>query len=205
MGKSRAAASFRRLGVPVFDADRAVHDLLGPKGAAVAPIEALFPGAVADGAVERARLGAKVFAEPAALKRLEAVLHPLVGRARRRFLRRATAKRARLVVLDIPLLFETGGEGQCDHTAVVSAPAFVQRARALARAGMTGAKLAGILRRQMPDRDKRRRADFVIPTGLGHRFSLNAIRRIATMLASPPAANPVSHARNRSRHRNHRA
>ena len=205
MGKSRAAASFRRLGVPVFDADRAVHDLLGPKGAALAAIEALFPGAVAGGAVDRARLGATVFADAGALKRLEAVLHPLVGRARGRFLRRATAKRARLVVLDIPLLFETGGEGQCDYSAVVSAPAFVQRARALARVGMTAAKLAGILQRQMSDRDKRRRADFVIPTGLGHRFSLNAIRRIATMLGFRLAAKPVSHARNRSRHRNHRA
>ncbi len=182
MGKSEAASMFRRLGVPVFDADAAVHRLMARGGAAVAAIDAAFPGAVRDGAVDRPALGAQVFDKPESLRRLEAIVHPLVRAERAKFLARALARRVPLVVLDIPLLFETGGEEHCDAVIVVTAPAAVQRARVLARANMTAEKFASILDQQTPDREKRRRADFVVPTGLGKRVTLNAIRRIVTML-----------------------
>lgn len=185
MGKSEAARAFRRAGVPVFDADAAVHRLLGADGRAVAAVAEAFPEAMVDGGVDRQLLGARVFADRTALRRLESILHPLVGDHRRRFLRRARAARAAVVVLDVPLLFETGGEASCDFVAVVSAPGFVQRRRALRRPGMTPDKLDAILARQTPDRDKRRRADFIIPTGLGRNESLRAIRRILRMLATP--------------------
>jgi dephospho-CoA kinase len=142
-----------------------------------------FPGVAGDGGVDRRRLGTRVFGDERALRRLESILHPLVASERERFIRRGAALGARVVVLDVPLLFETGGEEQCDYVAVVSAPAFVQRRRALRRAGMTAAKLDAILARQSPDADKRRRADFVIPSGLGRRQSLQAIRQIVRMLA----------------------
>ncbi len=183
MGKSEAARMFRRLGVPVFDADAAVHRLMARGGAAVAAIDAAFPGAVRDGAVDRPALGAQVFDKPASLRRLEAIVHPLVRAERAKFLARARARRVPLVVLDVPLLFETGGEEHCDAVMVVTAPAAVQRARVLARANMTAEKFAAILNQQTPDREKRRRADFVVPTGMGKRVTLNAIRRIVTMLA----------------------
>ncbi|CUW37899.1 Dephospho-CoA kinase [Magnetospirillum sp. XM-1] len=168
MGKSTAAAMLRRLGVPVHDADATVHGLFGPGGKAVAAVDAAFPGVVgADGAVNRAALGARVFGDDAALKRLEAIVHPLVRAAERDFLARHRRHGTRLVVLDIPLLFETRGERRCDLVAVVSAPAFLQAARVLARPGMTRARLDAVLAKQMPDGQKRRRADVVIPTGLG--------------------------------------
>ena len=151
-------------------------------GAAVAAIDAAFPGAVRDGAVDRPALGDQVFDKPASLRRLEAIVHPLVRAERAKFLARARARRVPLVVLDIPLLFETGGEEHCDAVMVVTAPAAVQRARVLARANMTAEKFAAILDQQTPDREKRRRADFVVPTGLGKLVTLNAIRRIVTML-----------------------
>lgn len=182
MGKSEAARMFRRLGVPVFDSDATVHRLLGPGGAAVAAVEAAFPGVVKDGAVDRKALGAAVFGKPDDLRRLEAILHPMVRAARATFMRRAQARRDRLVVFDVPLLFETGGERDCDAVMVVSAPAFVQRARVLARPGMTPEKFAAILDQQVPDAEKRRRADFVAPTGMGKRVTLNAIRQAITML-----------------------
>lgn len=182
MGKSEAARMFRRLGVPVFDSDATVHRLLGPGGAAVAAVEAAFPGVVKDGAVDRKALGAAVFGKPDDLRRLEAILHPMVRAARATFMRRARARRDRLVVFDVPLLFETGGERDCDAVMVVSAPAFVQRARVLARPGMTAEKFAAILDQQVPDAEKRRRADFVAPTGMGKRVTLNAIRQAITML-----------------------
>lgn len=197
MGKSTAAGMFRRLGVPVHDADATVHRLLGRGGRAVKPVEAAFPGTVRDGAVDRLALGRRVFDDPAALRRLEAILHPLVRAAAARFLARARAQRQDLVVLDIPLLFETGGERRCDAVVVVSAPAFLQRARVLARPGMTEARFAQILAQQMPDREKRARADFVVETGLGKRYTLCRIAEIVSILRS--------HARNRPRHRNHRA
>jgi len=178
MGKSTAANTFRRLGVPVFDADAAVHRLQGRGGRAVAPIGAAFPGTVQDGMVDREALRRVVLGNPAALNRLEAIVHPLVRAEERRFLGRARRAGRRLVVLDIPLLFETGGEARCDAVVVVSAPPAVQRARVLGRRGMTPERLAAILTRQTPDAEKRRRADFVIRTGLSRAHARRAIRRL---------------------------
>lgn len=183
MGKSETARMFVRQGVPVFDADAEVHATLATGRPGHAAVAAAFPEAVRDGEIDRQALGKRVFGDADALRRLETLLHPLVGRARARFLRRARALGRPVVVLDVPLLFETGGERRCDRVAVVSAPAAVQRRRALRRPGMTAAKLNTILARQMPDRDKRRRADFVIPTGLGRRETLRAVRRILRMVA----------------------
>ncbi|MSO64684.1 MAG: dephospho-CoA kinase [Alphaproteobacteria bacterium] len=181
MGKSVAAKMFCRLGVAVFDSDACVHVLTRPGGPALPAIARTFPGIVRDGVLDRISLGRTVFADSAALRRLENILHPLVRQARVAFVRRARARRRPLVVFDVPLLFETGGEKQCDAVVVISAPAFVQRQRALARSGMTADKLLGILARQTSDGEKRRRADFVIPSGLGRRFTLNAIRHIVRM------------------------
>ena len=181
MGKSVVGAMFRRLGVPVHDADAAVHRLLGKGGCAVAAVEAAFPGVVENGAVDRRALGARVFGSPAALARLEGILHPMVRQHERRFLRRAALHRRRLVVLDVPLLFETGGGRRCDATIVVSAPPFVQAQRVLRRPGMTRQRLGEILARQTRDTEKRRLADFVIATGLGRAFTLRAVIRIITM------------------------
>ncbi|WP_126975236.1 dephospho-CoA kinase [Frigidibacter oleivorans] len=164
MGKSTTAAMFGELGVPIWDADAAVHRLYAPGGAAVAAIAALHPAAVRDGAVDRGVLKDWIAADPAALSRIEAAVHPLVAADRAEFVAQAAAQGAVLVLLDIPLLYETGGEAQVDAVAVVSAPAEVQRARVLARPGMTEAQLELILARQMPDADKRARADYVIPT-----------------------------------------
>lgn len=178
MGKTTAAKSFRRLGVPVHDADAAVHALFAKGGAAVKPVEAAFPGVARDGAVDRDRLSQKVLGRPEALKRLEAIVHPLVRANADRFLKTVAAHGAKLAVLDIPLLFETGGGERCDAVAVVSAPAWLQAQRVLRRPGMTAAKLAAIRARQMPDAEKRRRADFVIPTGIGRGYSHRRIRAI---------------------------
>ncbi|HVO14409.1 MAG TPA: dephospho-CoA kinase [Alphaproteobacteria bacterium] len=186
MGKSTAAAMLRRLGVPVFDSDAAVHRLLAKGGAAVPKIRAAFPDAVKDGAVDRQTLGARVFADPAALRRLESIVHPLVRREEARFLRAAGRRRTPLVVLDIPLLFESRGEGRCDATLLVSAPRAVQEARVLGRPGMTRAKLAGIRSQQMPEAQKRRRADFIVLTGGGKRRTFEALRRIVRALRRGP-------------------
>lgn len=186
MGKSTAAAMFRRDGIAVHDADAVVHDLMRRGGAAVPAVAKAFPEAVRDGAVDRKALGALVFGRPDALRRLEAILHPLVRRRMRRFLQQAGRRGDALVVLDIPLLLETGGERFCDAVAVVSAPRLLQRQRVLVRPGMTKEKFAAILAAQMPDREKRRRADWVVPTGLGRRptrLALRALRRQA--LARP--------------------
>jgi dephospho-CoA kinase len=183
MGKSTAAGMLRRLGVPLFDADAAVHRLLGPGGDAVAAVEQAFPGVRDDtGAIDRHRLGMRVFGDPAALRRLEAILHPMVRQAETRFVRRAEARRERLVVLDIPLLYETGAPERCDYVLVVSAPARVQRERVMRRPGMTDSRLASILRAQMPDREKRRRADFVVPTGLGRGLTFRRLRQVVAEL-----------------------
>jgi dephospho-CoA kinase len=163
MGKSTVAAMFEDLGVPVFDADAAVHRLQGEGGRLVAAIEAMFPDTTGPKGVDRTLLGEAVLSDPRALKQLEALVHPAVGEERAAFL--AHHKDAPLVVFDVPLLFETGGESRVDKVAVVSAPAEIQRARVLARPGMTEARLDAILARQMPDAEKRARADFVIPTG----------------------------------------
>ncbi len=170
MGKSETAKMFARHGVPVCDSDATVHALYDKGGAAVGPVGELFPAAVVDGRVDSERLSREVVGNVPALRKLEAVVHPLVAMAQRAFLERAAASGARMVVLDIPLLFETGGEKRVDVTVVVSAPADVQRARVLARPGMTAEKLDAILAKQMPDAEKRARADFVVDTskGLAH-------------------------------------
>jgi dephospho-CoA kinase len=167
MGKSTAAKMLRQMGVPVYDADAAVHRLQAPGGIALPPIEAAFPGVVKNGVLDRQALGARVFGNKEALRRLEAIVHPLVAREQRRFIRRAAMNREPLVVLDIPLLFEGLGERRVDGVLVVSAPAFLQRQRVMARPGMTAEKFAGILKQQVPDSQKRRKATVVIPTGLG--------------------------------------
>jgi dephospho-CoA kinase len=182
MGKSTAAAALRRLGIPVHDADAEVHALYARGGAAVPLIGAAFPEAVRDGAVDRDRLRRLAFADPAVLPRLEAIVHPLVRRAERRFLMRAAGRREPVAVLDVPLLFETGGERRCDATLVVTAPRRIQRARVLNRPGMTADRLAALEARQVPDAEKRRRADFVVQTGLGRRESLHALAAIAKLL-----------------------
>src|SRR5258708_18030675 len=159
MGKSTAAALLRRMGVPVSEADAVVYRLFAPGGAAVAAVAAAFPGVVVKGAIDRRRLGQRVFGNAAALARLNAIVHPLVRQAQARFLAAARRRRVRLAALHIPLLFETGGVRRVDATLVVTAPGFVQRARVLARAGMSAERLAKILSHQMPHAAKRRRAD----------------------------------------------
>ncbi|MDI4656506.1 dephospho-CoA kinase [Xanthobacter autotrophicus] len=183
MGKSATARLFRAMGVPVHDADAAVHGLY--RGAAVAPVEAAFPGVTRDGAIDRAALGARVLADSEAMKRLEAIVHPLVRAEEEAFLAKAQAAGARLVVLDIPLLFETGGTGRVDAVAVVSAPKAVQRARVLERAGMTEEKFEAIVGKQMPDAEKRRRAHFVIDTGRGFAAAAHQVAGIVRALSGP--------------------
>ena len=176
MGKSTAAAMLRRMGVPVYDADAAVHRMMGKGGIAVAAVAAAFPGVVKDGAIDRATLGSRVFGDPAAMKRLEAIIHPLVRRDEDRFLGEMRRWRAKLVVMDVPLLFESGRERRYDGTIVVAAPEFLRRARVLARPGMTAARLAAIMAKQMPDAEKRRRADIVVPSGLGRALTWRRLR-----------------------------
>ncbi len=188
MGKSTLAGMLQRQRVPVHDADRVVHRLQERGGGAVSAIRLAFGEEVSrEGAIDRAKLGAKVFAEPEALRRLEAILHPLVRQAEQRFLALAAARRARLVALDIPLLFETAGARRVDATLVVTAPAFIQRLRVLARPGMSRQKLAAILSRQTPDREKRRRADFIVQTGLGKASALRQLKRITKIARCRPA------------------
>ncbi len=183
MGKSTASGAFRRLGVPIFDADAAVHALQAKGGRAVRPIEREFPGTTGDGVVLREKLRSAVLGDPAALKRLEAIMHPLVRDEQRRFLGRERGRGTRLVVLDIPLLFETRRDlSEFDRILVVSAPAAVQRSRVLRRKGMTEERLDAILSRQMPDAEKRRRADVIIRTGLSRRHAEAAVRRLVGKL-----------------------
>jgi dephospho-CoA kinase len=176
MGKTTAAEMFSRLGVPVYDADRTVHRLLATGGKAVDPIEALFPGVSRDGAVDRETLASRVFGDDEALRRLEAVVHPLVAREKKHFLRRAARQGWQTVVLDIPLLFETSSQMAFDAVAVVTAPAFVQEQRLLKRPGMDRKRIAVIRGRQMSDVQKRRLADFIIPTGLGRAVTMHTIK-----------------------------
>lgn len=185
MGKSTTAEMFRAEGAAVFDSDRAVHDVY--RGPAVTKIEEAFPGTVVDGAVDRARLSARVLDDPGALKRLEAIVHPLVWEARTKFLAERRAKGDKFVVFDIPLLFETGREKEVDAVVVVTAPEEVQRERVLARPGMTEEKFAAILAKQIPDAEKRRRADFLVHTDKGLEPARNKVRAILKALASRPA------------------
>jgi dephospho-CoA kinase len=182
MGKSAVAAIFRELGVPVFDADAAVHELQGPNGALLPAIEAEFPGATGSAGVDRAKLGAAVFGDPLALGRLEAIVHPAVGAMRKAFLQRHAE--APVVVFDIPLLFEKGGFEQVDAVAVVSAPAEAQRARVLARPGMLEEKFEQILKLQVPDSEKRARADYIIDTGVSLEETRQAVKRLVDRLRS---------------------
>ncbi len=180
MGKSTVAAMFRDAGIPVFDADAAVHALQGPGGRLIPAIEAAFPGTTGAGGVDRAMLGAAVFGDDSAIRRLEGIVHPAVAQQRAAFL--ALHGDAPLVVFDVPLLFETGGERGVDRVAVVSAAADVQRGRVLARPGMTTEKFEAILARQTPDATKRTRADFVIPTDVPLADTRDAVARVIACL-----------------------
>jgi dephospho-CoA kinase len=177
MGKSTAAAMLQRMGVPVHDADKVVHELTKSGGKAVPAIKAAFPDLVSGDSLDRPELSRRAFNDPSILHKLEQILHPLVRAEERRFLARQRARGERLVVLDIPLLYETHGEQRCDAVLVVSAPRAVQLQRVLARPGMSLAKLNGIEQRQMPDAEKRQRADIVIPTGRGKRATWSALKR----------------------------
>jgi dephospho-CoA kinase len=182
MGKSTTAKMFAEAGVPVHDSDEAVHRLYA--GGAAPLIEAEFPGVVADGAVDRAKLAARVLGNPAALRKLEAVVHPLVRADADAFLARHRAAGTPLAVLDIPLLFETGGRDRVDKVVVVSAAPGIQRERVLARPGMTVEKFEAILARQMPDAEKRRLADFVVETGQGFDVARGQVRKIVAALTN---------------------
>jgi dephospho-CoA kinase len=178
MGKSTTARLFREEGVPVHDADAAVHDLYDLGGAAVGPVGEAFPDALAHGRIDREKLAAAVVGKPEALARLEAIVHPLVAEHRIRFLERARAEGADVAVLDVPLLFETGGHDLVDAVVVVTAPTPVQRERVLARPGMTVEKLDAILARQTPDAEKRRRAHYLIDTQHGMERARDDVRAI---------------------------
>ena len=185
MGKSTTARLFADEGVPIYDADAAVHRVYAPGGAAVEAVGAAFPGVVEAGAVQRDRLSALVTGRPEALARLEAIVHPLVAQIRSEFFDQALKARAPVAILDIPLLFETGGEALVDAVVVVTAPPDVQRTRVLARPGMTEGKLAAILARQTPDAEKCARADFVIDTGSGIEAARDEVRRILKTVTQP--------------------
>lgn len=185
MGKSTTTAMFKAAGVPVYDADAAVHALYAPGGAAVAPIGEAFPGVVRDGAVDRQALGARVLGDAVALKKLESIVHPLVGQSRVGFFAEAEASGADMVVLDIPLLFETGGDKGVDSVVVVSCPAELQRERVLARPGMTAEKFEQILAKQTPDGEKRARADFVVDTSQGLEAAKDQVDRVLAALRAP--------------------
>ena len=183
MGKSTVAAMFAEAGIPVFDADAAVHRLQGPAGRLVAAIEAAFPDTTGEKGVDRTALGEAVLANPAALRRLEAIVHPAVAEERAAFVRDHGS--APILLFDVPLLYETGGEAYVDKVAVVSASADVQRQRVLARPGMTPARLEAILARQLPDAEKRARADFVIPTDVPLAETRAAVHRVIACLSGP--------------------
>ncbi|SDR62703.1 dephospho-CoA kinase [Rhizobiales bacterium GAS191] len=188
MGKTTAAENFRRLGVPVFDADQVVARLYSAEAAPL--IEQAFPGTVCDGTVDRERLAHLVLADQSAIRRLEAIVHPLVRLQERSFLDSIGAAGAQIAVLDIPLLFETGGEARCDAVVVVSAPAAAQRQRVLARPGMTQERFDAILRRQMPDAEKRNRAHFVIDTSRSHSAARRQVQSVVRALAGRPTRQP---------------
>lgn len=183
MGKSATAAMFAARGIPVYDADASVHSVYAPGGAAVAPLEAVFPGVTnSEGGIDRAKLRAQVIDSPDAMKRLEAIVHPIVGGLQLAFLQKAMADGQDIVVLDIPLLFETGGDKRADAILVVSAPPDVQRARVLARGQMTEAEFEAIVARQVPDAIKRGKADFIIDTSLGFAHAEESVDEILSQL-----------------------
>ncbi len=202
MGKTEAAKAFADLGHPVFNADTEVRQLLTDDRRVIRTVRKEIPDVVTDGVVDRAKLSEIVFAHPRLLKALEAILHPHVRAAEGLFIRAARKNGALIAVMEIPLLFETHADEVCDAVAVVTAPASVQRRRALDRPGMTVAKLRAMLKRQMSDRDKRKLADFVIDTGQGKHHMLAQVREIADILCerTPPKDSPGTDARGRSRH-----
>lgn len=202
MGKTTAAGILRRMGLPVHDADAAVHRLLRKGGTAVAAVEQAFPGTVLDGAVDREALGRHVFRDLEGLQRLEAIVHPLVRADSDDFLRRCARRRVPMAVLDIPLLFETGRDRDCNTTILVSAPAFLQAQRVLRRPDMTERRLADIRARQMPDHEKRRRADFVVHTGLSRRETLRQFAGIVKLLrfGLPRRDRGAAHVKRRNPH-----
>ncbi len=178
MGKSTVASQLAALGVKGICADSIVHRLLASGGAGVGPVGAAFDGVIKNGAVDRKALGAAVFGNDEKRKKLEAILHPMVVAEEDMFIRNMRRLGAEYVVMDIPLLFETGAEERCDIVAVASAPAFIQRQRVLARPGMSEEKFRHILAAQMPDSEKRARADFIIPTGLGKAYSFACVKEM---------------------------
>jgi dephospho-CoA kinase len=184
MGKTTTARLFAEEGVPVHDADAAVHRLY--EGEAVPLIEEAFPGTTESGQVDREKLARHVVGDVAALKRLEAIVHPLVRQEETRFLAEAKARGARVAVLDIPLLYETGGEGRVDAVVVVTAPAHVQRARVMERPGMTLEKMEALLAKQMPDAEKRQRADFIVDSGQGIEPARAQVQQILASIANMP-------------------
>jgi dephospho-CoA kinase len=185
MGKTTTASMFASEGVPVWSADGAVHDLYGPGGGAVAPVEAAFPGVSGPAGVDRRKLSERLLKDPSAFQRLEAIVHPLVSADRRAFLERARAKGAAVALIDVPLLFEGDLEGEADAVVVVSAPPEVQRVRVLARPGLPEAKLKAILDRHTTDQEKRERADFVVDTGSGLAAARDQVRRILAIVRDP--------------------
>jgi len=190
MGKSTAANMLRAMGVPVHDSDATVHALFAGDRAMRDAIAARFAGVVADDGVDRQALGAAVFGDDAARRDLETLVHPRVRAAAGAFVRHHRRQRAALVVLDIPLLYETGGEDRVDGVIVVSAPAALQRRRVMARPGMDAERFAGILASQMPDGEKRRRADFVVETGLGKAYTFRRLKRIVMAVRTAAQSGP---------------
>ena len=185
MGKSTTAAMFREAGVPVYDADAEVHAAYAKGGACVAPVGAAFPGVVRDGAIDREALRRAVHGDPEAFRRLNGIVHPIIGGQRHRFFTQAEAAGADLAVLDVPLLFESGGDRGVDAVAVVTAPPEVQRERVLQREGMSPERLQSILVQQMPDAEKRARADFVIDTGQGLEPVRRQVAEIVAIMRDP--------------------
>jgi len=192
MGKSETARMFARLGIPVNDSDASVHALYEPGGAAVLEIQKDFPGTVENGRVDRAKLSKLLADDPSGFKKLEAIVHPLVGKTQAAFLEKAEHDGADMVVLDVPLLFETGGHARMDAVVVVSAPSHIQRARVLERAGMTEDKMDQILSRQMPDEEKRAKAHFVVETDKGLDHAFEQVKQIVKTLREQIAAKKES-------------
>jgi dephospho-CoA kinase len=207
MGKSTAAAILRRLRIPVHDADATVHILLGPGGAAVRAVLDAFPGTgTLQSGIDRRALGRLVFGNPAALRRLESILHPVVAAEERRCLAAAARRRVPVVVRDVPLLYETGGDRRCDAVIVTSAPPFLQRQRVLNRRGMNAGRLRDILAQQTPDREKRRRTPYIVETGLDKRHSLKMLLGFVRLIRLRHGnGTAYRNARNRPRYRNNRS
>ena len=184
MGKSTVAGLLRRMGYPMYSADAAVHNTLKKGGKAVAPVARLFPETLKRGGIDRKLLGRAVFGQAKELRQLEQIIHPLLRRRERAFLQQARKAKARAAILEIPLLFETGAEKRCDITFCVTAPRAIQKARVLARPGMSEEKLRAILKRQMPNAEKCRKADYIIPTGKGLEITRKRLQKLMDGLLS---------------------